>query len=96
MKYTDALKIYNKGKTKWCFPRKGSADYIKVKKIQGKPVVKVKNAVKKVSKKKKDVIKVEVIKNISKKPKSISNKVFIKDVAKAESKTPEFVEVSRN
>lgn len=100
MKYTDALKIYNKGKTKWCFPRKGSVDYKKVKKIQGKPVVRVKNAVKKVSKKKKEVKKidnkVEILKNISKKPKSVSNKVFIKDVAKAESKTPEFVEVSRN
>ena len=100
MKYTDALKIYNKGKTKWCFPRKGSVDHGKVLKIQGKPVVKVKNAVKKVSKTKKDVKKidkkVEVLKNISKKPKSISNKVFIKDVVKAESKTPEFVKVSRN
>ena len=100
MKYTDALKIYNKGKTKWCFPRKGSVDYKKVKKIQGKPVVKVKNVVKKVSKKKKEVKKidkkVEILKNISKKPKIISNKVFIKDVAKAESKTSEFVEVSRN
>ena len=80
MKYTDALKIYNKGKTKWCFPRKGSVDHGKVLKIQGKPVVKVKNAVKKVSKPKKDVKKidkkVEVLKNISKKPKSISNKVL--------------------
>lgn len=96
MKYADALKIYNKGKTKWCFPRKGSVDYKKVIKIQGKPVVKVKNTVKKVSKKKKDVKIVEIFKNISKKPKSISNKVFIKDVVKAESKTPEFVKVSRN
>ena len=57
MKYTDALKIYNQGKSKWCFPRKGSLDHGKVLKIQGKPVVKVKNAVKKNSKKKNEVKK---------------------------------------
>ena len=34
MKYTDALKIYNQGKSKWCSPRKGSKDYYDVKKIQ--------------------------------------------------------------
>ena len=39
MKYTDALKIYNQGKSKWCSPRKGSKDYYEVKKIQGVPVV---------------------------------------------------------
>jgi len=110
MKYTDALKIYNQGKSKWCFPRKGSLDHGKVLKIQGKPVVKVKNAVKKNSKKKnevkkdpnkknevkKDYKKVKMPKSVSKKPKSVSKKVFINDVVKAESKTPAFVEVSRN
>jgi len=30
MKYLDALKIYNEGKTIWCSPRKGSADYNEV------------------------------------------------------------------
>ena len=57
MKYTDALKIYNQGKSKWCFPRKGSLDHGKVLKIQGKPAVKVKNAVKKYPKKKNEVKK---------------------------------------
>jgi hypothetical protein len=92
MKYTDALKIYNQGKSKWCSPRKGSKDYYEVKKIQGVPVV--------VLKKKAKVAKVakvaEEVKKLSKKPKSISKKVFLNDVIKAETKTPAFVEVSRN
>ncbi len=33
MKYIDALKEYNEGKTKWCMPRKGSEDYIKIKRM---------------------------------------------------------------
>ena len=100
MKYTDALKIYNQGKSKWCFPRKGSVDHDKVLKIQGKPAAKVNNVVKKDPKKKNvvknDPKKVKMPKSVSKKPKSISKKVFINDVVKAESKTPAFVEVSRN
>ena len=100
MKYTDALKIYNQGKSKWCFPRKGSVDHGKVLNIQGKPAVKVKNAVKKDPKKKNvvknDPKKVKIPKSVSNKPKSVSKKVFINDVVKAESKTPAFVEVSRN
>lgn len=111
MKYTDALKIYNQGKSKWCFPRKGSKDHSKVLKIQGKSSVKVKNLVKKdpkkknikvnihksISKKPKSVSNKDIMpKNISKKPKSVSKKIFINDVVKAESKTPAFIEVSRN
>ena len=30
MKYIDALKIYNEGKDKWCMPRKGTEDYLKI------------------------------------------------------------------
>ena len=30
MKYIEALKKYNEGSDKWCMPRKGSADYLKV------------------------------------------------------------------
>ena len=30
MKYIDALKKYNEGKDKWCFPRKGSVDYLNI------------------------------------------------------------------
>ena len=33
MKYIDALKKYNKGKDRWCTPRKGSADYLKIRKM---------------------------------------------------------------
>jgi hypothetical protein len=33
MNYIDALKEYNKGKSKWCIPRKGSVDYIKIRKM---------------------------------------------------------------
>ena len=33
MKYIEALKKYNEGKTKWCMPRKGSIDYVKIKKL---------------------------------------------------------------
>ena len=104
MKYTDALKIYNEGKSKWCFPRKGTKDYEKIKIIQGKPVENKKPAkpakpVKAVAKKKavkpvKSSIKMP--KSFSKKPKSVSKKVFINDVVKAESKSPVFVEVKRD
>ena len=104
MKYTDALKIYNEGKSKWCSPRKGTKDYEKIKIIQGKPVEKKKSAkpakpVEAVAKKKavkpiKSSIKMP--KSVSQKPKSISNKVFINDVVKAESKSPVFVEVKRD
>ena len=81
MKYTDALKIYNQGKSKWCFPRKGSKDHSKVLKIQGKSSVKVKNLVKKDPKKKN--IKVNIHKSISKKPKSVSNKdIMPKNISK--------------
>jgi len=91
MKYIDALKIYNSGKSKWCFPRKGSQDHGTVLKIQGKTSVKVKNPAKKKKEK-----KGKIPKSVSKKPKSVSKKIFINDVVKAESKTPAFVEVSRN
>src|SRR6056300_1413276 len=104
MKYTDALKIYNQGKSKWCFPRKGSKDHGKILKIQGKTTAKAvvkkdpkkKAVVKKDPKKKNEVKKDKIPKSVSKKPKSVSKKVFINDAVKAESKTPAFVEVSRN
>ena len=31
MKYIDALKKYNENKDKWCIPRKGSVDYLKIR-----------------------------------------------------------------
>jgi hypothetical protein len=33
MKYIDALRKYNEGKDKWCSPRKGSEDYLKIIKM---------------------------------------------------------------
>ena len=36
MKYIDALKKYNEGSDKWCMPRKGSDDYLKIIKIMKK------------------------------------------------------------
>jgi hypothetical protein len=33
MKYIDALRKYNEGSDKWCIPRKGSEDYLKIKKM---------------------------------------------------------------
>ena len=36
MKYIDALKKYNEGSDKWCMPRKGSEDYLKIMKIMNK------------------------------------------------------------
>ena len=30
MKYSSALKKYNEGSDKWCMPRKGSVDYLKI------------------------------------------------------------------
>ena len=36
IKYRDALKKYNEGSDKWCMPRKGSEDYLKIMKIMNK------------------------------------------------------------
>jgi hypothetical protein len=36
MKYIDALKKYNEGSDKWCMPRKGSEDYLKIIKMMKK------------------------------------------------------------
>lgn len=33
MKYIDALKKYNENKDKWCMPRKGSVDYLEIRKM---------------------------------------------------------------
>ena len=39
MTFMDALRIFNQGKESWCHPRKGTADWDKVKEIQmsGRP-----------------------------------------------------------
>ena len=36
MKYIEALKKYNEGSDKWCMPRKGSVDYLKIIEIMKK------------------------------------------------------------
>ena len=38
--YMDALKKFNEGKTGWCVPRKGTADYQKVMGLMTKPASK--------------------------------------------------------
>jgi hypothetical protein len=36
IKYIDALKKYNEGSDKWCMPRKGSEDYLKIRSMMNK------------------------------------------------------------
>jgi hypothetical protein len=36
-KYTDALKVYNKGKPAWCMPRKGTESHAEVLRIMNTP-----------------------------------------------------------
>ena len=36
MKYMDALRKYNEGSDKWCIPRKGSVDYLKIRNMMKK------------------------------------------------------------
>ena len=36
MKYIDALRKYNEGSDKWCIPRKGSEDYLKIRSMMKK------------------------------------------------------------
>uniref|UniRef100_A0A6C0LFG6 Protein kinase domain-containing protein n=1 Tax=viral metagenome TaxID=1070528 RepID=A0A6C0LFG6_9ZZZZ len=36
MKYMDALRKYNEGSDKWCIPRKGSVDYLKIRSMMKK------------------------------------------------------------
>ena len=36
IKYKDALKKYNEGSDKWCMPRKGSEDYVKIRGMMNK------------------------------------------------------------
>ena len=40
--YMDALKKFNEGKSGWCVPRKGTADYQKVMGLMTKPAPKEK------------------------------------------------------
>tara|TARA_B100000795_G_scaffold269109_1_gene257573 strand:+ start:1033 stop:2478 length:1446 start_codon:yes stop_codon:yes gene_type:complete len=86
MKYTDALKIYNKNKDKWCFPRKGSVDYKKIRIIQGKPVGTSKKVDKNVIKKDDKVKK--IIKNVVKKADKVKIDKNVKDIMKKISKKP--------
>ena len=44
MKYTDALKKYNKNKDKWCMPRKGSVDYMEIRKMMNEKSAKAKTS----------------------------------------------------
>ena len=44
MKYIDALKKYNEGKDRWCTPRKGSEDYLKIRKMMKEKSASAKSA----------------------------------------------------
>ena len=43
MKYIEALRKYNEGSDKWCIPRKGSVDYLKIMKLM-KQISNIKNS----------------------------------------------------
>jgi len=94
MKYIEALRKYNEGKNKWCMPRKGSSDYITIKRMidknyQEKMVsAKLKTSAKSSTKslKNSDIYKSLskdnriIIDNLSKKPKiKKSPNIFISD-----------------
>lgn len=36
MNYIDALRKYNEGDDKWCVPRKGTEDYLKIRSMMNK------------------------------------------------------------
>lgn len=44
MKYIDALKKYNENKDKWCMPRKGSVDYMEIRKMMNEKSAKAKTS----------------------------------------------------
>ena len=44
MKYIDALKKYNENKDKWCMPRKGSVDYLEIRKMMNEKSAKTKTS----------------------------------------------------
>jgi len=84
-KYSEALKEYNKGKDKWCIPRKGSPDYKIIEKIMEK------NKGSKLSSKDLKVpnIKVSKVSNVHKIPKEPKIKVPKEDKVKVPKICPE-------
>lgn len=90
MKYIEALRKYNEGKNKWCMPRKGSSDYMIIKKMVDKNYqekkASIKSSNKSKSKKNSDAYKSlskenkNMIDKLSKKPKLKKSKnLFISD-----------------
>ena len=74
MKYIDALKKYNEGKDRWCTPRKGTVDYLKIQKMMKEKAsaasasaASASSPIKKVPIKKPPVKKVPVVKSPVKK-----------------------------
>jgi len=95
MKYSDALKIYNKGKDKWCMPKKGSEDYDIIRNI-----IEKNNVINPSSKKPKvKVSKVPKVPTVPKVPKvskvPIESKVKILKESK-ESKEPISINIFSN
>jgi hypothetical protein len=79
MKYIEALRKYNEGKTKWCMPRKGSSDYMIIKKMvdknyQGKKVVDKKPAKKPAKSSTKSLKHSDVYMSLSKENRNIIDK----------------------
>ena len=44
MKYIDGLKKYNENKDKWCMPRRGSVDYMEIRKMMNEKSAKAKTS----------------------------------------------------
>ena len=79
MKYIEALRKYNEGKNKWCMPRKGSSDYMIIKKMvdknyQGKKIVDKKPAKKPAKSSTKSLKHSDVYMSLSKENRNIIDK----------------------
>jgi hypothetical protein len=104
MKYIDALKKYNEGSDKWCMPKKGSEDYIKIinmmKKIsnikKSKEDTDIKDVNMKSTDKKIKILQAAIKRRlIIKKNKSTSIEKKISDSIKRVSKNPSYSSDSR-
>jgi len=77
MKYIDALKVYNKDKDKWCMPKKGTEDYLKIKKI----MVNKNNIIKS-----KKILNIPKIQNVQKLINNLSTKKYSKSLSSKNNK----------
>jgi len=94
MKYIDALRKYNEGIDKWCMPRKGSEDYLKIKKMM-KEILNIRK-----SKDDKNLDKIKILqaaikRKLINKKESINIEKKISNSIKKVSKTPYYSSNSR-